>query len=83
MAVKRFIAGAVCQRCGQTDKLRAWVDETRAVMHRECVACGHQDVIAMGETAEIETRVNYADPVFDEDVQPVRLILDPPPKQDA
>lgn len=76
MAVKRFIAGAVCQQCGQIDKLRAWQDAESKVMRRECVACGHQDVIALEEgPSEITTRVNYTDPVFDEDVKPVRIVL--------
>jgi hypothetical protein len=50
-------------------------------MRRECVACGHEDVIAMKSDAdEIPTRVNYTDPVFDEDVKPVRILLDDDPK---
>lgn len=83
MTVKRFIAGAVCQQCGQMDKLRAWQDPGASVMRRECVACGHQDVIALTDQAsdEVVTRVNYTDPVFDEDVKPVRIVLDDlPPK---
>ena len=76
MALKRFIAGAVCQQCGAQDKVRAWEDESEKVMRRECVSCGHQDVIALqppGQT-ELVTRVNYTDPVFDEDIQPVRIL---------
>ena len=36
MALKRFIAGAVCQQCGAQDKVRA-KDESEKVMRRECV----------------------------------------------
>lgn len=81
--VKRFIAGAMCQQCGQLDKLRAWQDEEAGVMRRECVACGHEDVIALNEQSanEITTRVNYTDPVFDEDVKPVRMLLDDQPPE--
>ena len=82
MAVKRFIAGAMCQQCGQLDKLRAWHDEAAGVMRRECVACGHEDVIALEDgPSEITTRVNYTDPVFDEDVKPVRILLDDSPPE--
>jgi Predicted nucleic-acid-binding protein containing a Zn-ribbon domain len=81
MPLKRFIAGAVCQRCGQQDKVRSWEDPDANLMRRECVACGHEDVIAMKSDAdEIPTRVNYTDPVFDEDVKPVRILLDDDPK---
>ncbi|MGA1207333.1 MAG: YheV family putative metal-binding protein [Gammaproteobacteria bacterium] len=78
MTIKRFIAGAVCQACGQQDKVRAWDDPNAQAMYRECVACGYTDVLAHASehTSELLTRVNYTDPVFDEDVSPVR-ILDP------
>jgi len=83
VTVKRFIAGAVCQQCGQLDKLQAWQDADAQVMRRECVACGHQDVIALTEQAadEVVTRVNYTNPVFDEDVKPVRILLDDEPRE--
>ena len=84
MALKRFIAGAVCQQCGAQDKVRAWEDESETVMRRECVLCGHQDVIALQppEQTELVTRVNYTDPVFDEDIQPIR-VLNAPGLKDA
>ena len=78
MVSKRFIAGAICQNCGEQDKLRAWVDRDEKVMRRECVACSYKDSIALetGDTKEIQTRVNYTNPVFDDDVKPVRLLID-------
>ena len=78
MAIKRFIAGAVCQNCGAYDKTRAWEDDSKKLMQRECVSCGYQEVIALEvpETSELVTRVNYADPVFDEDVRSVRILDD-------
>ncbi|MBU29607.1 MAG: hypothetical protein CMD54_05785 [Gammaproteobacteria bacterium] len=81
MAIKRFIAGAVCQNCGAYDKTRAWEDDIEKLMRRECVSCGHKEVIALeaSETSELTTRVNYIDPVFDEDVRSVRILDDSDP----
>jgi uncharacterized metal-binding protein (TIGR02443 family) len=81
MAIKRFIAGAVCQNCGAYDKTKAWEDDSEKLMRRECVSCGHQEIIALEvpETSELVTRVNYADPVFDEDVRLVRIVGDSDP----
>ena len=76
MLIKRFIAGAVCQQCGIQDRVRAWEDEGEKLMRRECVSCGHEDVIALEvtEQPELVTRVNHTDPVFAEDVKPVRIL---------
>jgi len=76
MTVKRFIAGAVCQACGRQDKVRAWEDPNAQAMRRECVACGYTDMLAHAPVSseEIITRVNYTNPVFDEDVSPVRIL---------
>ena len=84
MPIKRFIAGAVCQQCGIQDRVRAWEDEGEKLMRRECVSCGHEDVIALEvtEQSELVTRVNYTDSVFAEDVKPVR-ILDAPGSKDS
>ena len=84
MPIKRFIAGAVCQQCGIQDRVRAWEDEGEKLMRRECVSCGHEDVIALEVTGqpELVTRVNYTDPVFAEDVKSVR-ILDAPGSKDS
>ena len=81
MAIKRFIAGAICQNCGANDKTKAWEDDSEKLMRRECVSCGHQEIIALEvpETSELVTRVNYADPVFDEDVRLVRILGDSDP----
>ena len=76
MPIKRFIAGAICQQCGIQDRVRAWEDEGEKLMRRECVSCGHEDVIALEVTEhpELVTRVNYTDPIFAEDVKPVRIL---------
>ncbi len=80
MAKKRFIAGAICQNCGAQDKIRAWEDREQGVMRRQCNSCDYQDVIALelDNPAELPTRVNYSDPVFDQDVKPVRLVISDP-----
>ncbi|MFT5721420.1 MAG: putative metal-binding protein (TIGR02443 family) [Motiliproteus sp.] len=62
--IKRFVAGAVCPRCGAMDKLRVWRDETKEF--RECVQCEYLDAMRLdGRTdpEELETRVNQEKPV--------------------
>jgi uncharacterized metal-binding protein (TIGR02443 family) len=52
--MRRFIAGAVCPRCGKQDKLV--IDkETDA---RECVSCGFSDQRPDNSVSELRTRVN-------------------------
>ena len=61
MTVKRFIAGAVCPRCSEMDKLRAWRDDEKELQYRECVACGYQDeqsTVIQAQPKELATRVN-------------------------
>lgn len=41
MAKKRFIAGATCPSCKQSDTLRWWQEHHVEVV--ECVKCGHVD----------------------------------------
>ena len=52
--MRRFIAGAVCPRCGLMDKL---VVDTRRDL-RECVSCGYQDQRPTQAMTELRTRVN-------------------------
>lgn len=52
--VKRFIAGAVCPRCGLMDKLMVDSD----VQLRECINCGFQDPRPQQVVSEPATRVN-------------------------
>ncbi|TDO97283.1 YheV family putative zinc ribbon protein [Marinomonas balearica] len=61
MTTKRFIAGAVCPRCSEMDKIRAWRDDEEEKQYRECVACGYQDeqsTKVQAQSIEIPTRVN-------------------------
>jgi uncharacterized metal-binding protein (TIGR02443 family) len=70
---RRFIAGAVCPRCGKMDKLV--VDS--ASNNRECVSCGYSDKRPDAAQAELRTRVNRPRRRQDTDAAPVRLV-DPP-----
>ena len=61
MTIKRFIAGAVCPRCSEMDKLRAWRDDDLDLQYRECVACEYTDeqsTVIQAQPVEITTRVN-------------------------
>ena len=80
---KRFIAGAVCPRCAELDKLVMYVDgQGRQI--RECVRCGYSDAMTDDgpqplSTEEPVTRVNQPrlgeQPLAHEDeVQPVKII---------
>ncbi|HSH49126.1 MAG TPA: YheV family putative zinc ribbon protein [Halomonas sp.] len=72
---KRFIAGAVCPRCAEMDRIRAW--EQSGVRYQECVSCGFFDQQATQDdtASELETRVNRqrAEQPGDE-LQTVRII---------
>jgi uncharacterized metal-binding protein (TIGR02443 family) len=68
---RRFIAGAVCPRCGLMDKLL--VDSE--TQKRECVSCGFGDSRPDGEVAELATRVNRpAARLSETRVESVRLV---------
>ena len=71
---RRFIAGAVCPRCSQMDKIVVDLDTDM----RECVACGFSDERpAAPAVEEIRTRVSRASARRVETrADPVRL-LDP------
>lgn len=57
-AQKRFIAGAICPRCAEMDRIRAW--EQNGVRYRDCVSCDFFEQLPIENEAlpEIETRVN-------------------------
>ncbi|RKR03247.1 hypothetical protein C7446_1768 [Kushneria sinocarnis] len=74
---KRFIAGAVCPRCGAMDRVRSW--EQHGIRYRDCVSCDFFEQLPIEEesTEELETRVNrIRESQRQSDMQPVR-ILDP------
>ena len=61
MITKRFIAGAVCPRCSEMDKIRAWRDDEVEKQFRECIACGYSDAqstVIQEQPVELATRVN-------------------------
>lgn len=56
VATKRFIAGAVCPRCGEIDRIVAFTENQ--VNRKECVACGFNETLDKAAfLVEPETRV--------------------------
>ena len=77
---KRFIAGAVCPRCAEMDKLTMYVDEAGQQI-RECVSCGYSDRMTDQGPEELPTRVNQLRPgeqplAHEDEIQVVNL-MDP------
>jgi len=72
---KRFIAGAVCPRCGEMDRLVSYEQDGQSI--RECVSCDFSEwLVANVAPNEIETRVNQMPSEESDDVSAVK-ILDP------
>lgn len=72
-ANKRFIAGAVCPRCSEMDKLMVFSEGEKEF--RECVSCGFKEqMFLQGQPKELETRVNKTQEEKEAETQPVRLI---------
>jgi uncharacterized metal-binding protein (TIGR02443 family) len=77
---RRFIAGAVCPRCGLMDKLRL-DSETR---ERDCVSCGFSDSLPASPVTEPATRVNRpAARLVETRVESVRLVENSPGSTDS
>lgn len=76
MTVKRFIAGAVCPRCGEMDRLVSYEKDGQSI--RECVECDFSEsLVAQVEKQEMKTRVNHIpEENVEEHVSAVK-ILDP------
>lgn len=56
---KRFIAGAVCPRCSEMDRIVNYQENGKN--YRECVSCGFKDEIRLQSTpSELLTRVSTA-----------------------
>ena len=73
---RRFIAGAVCPKCAEMDRLITYSNDEGTF--RECVSCGYVDKqVEQEEQAEsdmLETRVNLLTPMEqDEDVVPLKF----------
>ena len=59
---RRFIAGAVCPRCAQMDKIVMY-DNDSGRRVRECVSCGYRgELDEQGNISELPTRVNEPRP---------------------
>ena len=72
---RRFIAGAVCPRCAQMDKIVVDLDSDQ----RECVACGFSEQRPGDKPAapEVQTRVSRAAARRVETPAEVVQLLDP------
>ena len=65
---KRFIAGAICPRCSEVDKLVTYKDNGKEF--RECVSCGFHDEMRFQQThRELDTRVNVTKEQLKADTQ--------------
>ncbi|PIE25143.1 MAG: hypothetical protein CSA60_01230 [Neptuniibacter caesariensis] len=79
--IKRFIAGAVCPRCGKMDGIRTYRDEERE--YKECVHCDYKDSLRLdgqpdAPMEELETRVNRErKPEIEEGAQPLLFTANP------
>lgn len=77
---RRFIAGAVCPKCAEMDKLVMFSnDEGEEV--RECVACGYtqttsEQAIEDQQAAELATRVSPLDGrvIYDNEERPLKIL---------
>lgn len=72
--VKRFIAGAVCPRCSEMDRLVMYKEAGKEF--RECVSCDYKDEMRFKPQArELDTRVNLSEEV--KKIETQVLTLDP------
>lgn len=77
---KRFVAGAVCPRCGLMDKIRVYRVDNRE--YRECVSCDFKDeMLFKPAVRELETRVNKTEQEKEAETQVVKFVS--PDRDDA
>jgi uncharacterized metal-binding protein (TIGR02443 family) len=75
-AIKRFIAGAVCPKCAEMDRLVSYTNDDGTF--KECVACGFMEKqIVQVAPDELETRVNHIEQEAQDDSLQVVQILAP------
>jgi uncharacterized protein len=73
--IKRFIAGAVCPKCGLMDRLVMYRQDDKQI--RECVSCDFSDEMRFNYAGrELETRVNRTQDEREAEVKVVKF-LDP------
>ena len=76
---KRFIAGAVCPRCGEMDKLLSYTNDEG--VYKECVACDFVEKQAVQvELNELDTRVNNMPGTEEEEAVQIVQMIDLPKK---
>jgi uncharacterized protein len=73
---RRFIAGAVCPKCAEMDRLITYTNDEGSF--RECVSCDYVDKQVeqedQTESDALETRVNQLTPMeLDEEVVPLNF----------
>ena len=79
MNTKRFIAGAVCPRCGEMDRLVTFDNDEGTF--KECVSCDYEEKqLVQVEQGEMDTRVNQLseEPSLDENSIQVVKIMEAP-----
>jgi uncharacterized protein len=70
---RRFVAGAVCPRCSEMDKLVVYNQEGKD--YRECVACGYKEEMHFKPvTRELDTRVNQTEEEKKDAVQVINIL---------
>lgn len=70
---RRFIAGAVCPRCSEMDKLVVYNEDGKDF--RACVNCDFKEEMHFKPAArELETRVNTSDEEKQKQVQIVKIL---------
>jgi hypothetical protein len=79
MTVKRFIAGAVCPRCAEMDKILAYQKD--GINYRKCVSCEYADEMQALEPSELATRVTPKIKV-EQSVQPLKFYRAPKKNED-
>lgn len=78
---KRFIAGAVCPRCSEMDKIVMYTSDDGS-QTKECVACGFSENMKdLEKQQELATRVTpVQEAVRDEEVQVLQFHSNPSSK---
>ena len=70
---RRFVAGAVCPRCSEMDKLVVYNEEGKDF--RECVACNYKEEMHFKPaTRELDTRVNQTEEEKRDAVQVINIL---------
>jgi uncharacterized metal-binding protein (TIGR02443 family) len=70
---KRFIAGVVCPKCSEMDKLMAF--SLNGEDYRECITCGFKDKLRLASSPkEMQTRVNMTKDQIKSETSLVRII---------